>query len=215
MSILRKDGAAMEQKWLTWAKEIQAIAQTGLAYAKDVYDIERYQALRELSVDILADYTFESKEKIRLAFAGEEGYSTPKVDVRGVIFREEKILLVREKLDGHWALPGGWADIGLSPREVAVKEIAEESGFQAEALRLLAVLDKKFHHHPPEPYHVYKMFILCRITGGAAAEGVETNGVAFFAEDELPELSEERNTREQLRIMFEYLRNPEKPVILD
>ncbi|KWX85234.1 ADP-ribose pyrophosphatase [Paenibacillus riograndensis] len=205
----------MEEKWLTWAKEIQAIAQTGLAYAKDVYDIERYQALRELSVDILADYTFESKEKIRLAFAGEKGYSTPKVDVRGVIFREEKILLVREKLDGHWALPGGWADIGRSPREVAVKEMAEESGFQAEALRLLAVLDKKFHHHPPEPYHVYKMFILCRITGGAAAEGVETSGVAFFAEDELPELSEERNTREQLRIMFEYLRNPEKPVILD
>lgn len=205
----------MEQKWLTWAKEIQAIAQTGLTYAKDVYDIERYQALRELSVDILANYTYESKEKIRLAFAGDEGYATPKVDVRGVIFREDKVLLVREKLDGNWALPGGWADIGLSPSEVVVKEIAEESGFQAEAIRLLAVLDKKFHAHPPEPYHVYKLFILCRIVSGEAAGGVETSEVAFFAEDELPELSEERNTREQLLTMFQFYKNPEKPVILD
>lgn len=96
----------MEQKWLTWAKEIQAIAQTGLTYAKDVYDIERYQALRELSVDILANYTFESKERIRLSFASEGGYSTPKVDIRGVVFQDDRILLVREKLDGKWALPG-------------------------------------------------------------------------------------------------------------
>lgn len=205
----------MEQKWLSWAKEIQAIAQTGLTYAKDVYDIERYQALRELSVDILANYSFESKERIRLSFADEGGYSTPKVDIRGVVFRENQILLVREKLDGKWALPGGWADIGLSPSEVVVKEISEESGFQAEAIRLLAVLDKKFHNHPPEPYHIYKFFILCRIVGGEAAEGVETSGVSFFSEDELPELSEERNTKEQLRMMFEYLRNPEKVVILD
>lgn len=205
----------MEQKWLSWAKEIQAIAQTGLAYGKDVYDIERYQALRELSVDILANYTFESKEKIRLAFAGEDGYATPKVDVRGVVFQDEKILLVREKLDGKWALPGGWADIGLSPSEVVVKEIIEESGFQTEAIRLLALLDKKFHNHPPEPYHIYKLFILCRIVGGAAKEGVETSGVSFFAEDELPELSEERNTKEQLHTMFHYLHNPDKSVILD
>lgn len=205
----------MEQKWLSWAKEIQAIAQTGLTYAKDVYDIERYQALRELSVDILANYSFESKERIRLSFADEGGYSTPKVDIRGVVFRENQILLVREKLDGKWALPGGWADIGLSPSEVVVKEISEESGFQTEAIRLLAVLDKKFHNHPPEPYHIYKFFILCRIVGGEAAEGVETSGVSFFSEDELPELSEERNTKEQLRMMFEYLRNPEKVVILD
>jgi len=205
----------MEQKWLTWAKEIQAIAQTGLTYAKDVYDIERYQALRELSVDILANYTFESRERIRLSFANEGGYATPKVDIRGVVFQENTILLVREKLDGKWALPGGWGDIGLSPSEVVVKEIQEESGFEAEAVRLLAVLDKKFHNHPPEPYHVYKFFILCRIIGGKAMQGVETSEVSFFAEDELPELSLERNTREQILMMFEYLRNPEKVVLLD
>ncbi|MBT2289756.1 NUDIX hydrolase [Paenibacillus albidus] len=205
----------MEQKWLSWAKEIQSIAQTGLAYAKDIYDIERYQALRELSVDILANYSFESKEKIRLAFAGDEGYCTPKVDIRGVVFRERHILLVREKLDGKWALPGGWADIGLSPSEVAVKEIREESGFETQAVRLLAVLDKKFHNHPPEPYHIYKLFILCRIVGGEAVEGVETSGVSFFALDKLPELSEERNTKEQLNTMFQFLRDPHAPVILD
>jgi ADP-ribose pyrophosphatase YjhB (NUDIX family) len=205
----------MEQKWLTWAKEIQAIAQTGLTYAKDVYDIERYQALRELSVDILANYTFESKERIRLSFASEGGYATPKVDIRGVVFQGDRILLVREKLDGKWALPGGWGDIGLSPSEVVVKEVQEESGFEAEAIRLLAVLDKKFHNHPPEPYHVYKFFILCSIVGGEAMQGVETSEVSFFAEDELPELSVERNTKEQIQMMFEYLRNPEKVVILD
>ncbi|WP_410513981.1 NUDIX hydrolase [Paenibacillus sp. BR2-3] len=205
----------MEHKWLSWAKEIQAIAQTGLAYAKDVYDIERYQALRELSVDILANYSFESKEKIRLSFANDEGYCTPKTDIRGVVFHDNRILLVREKLDGKWALPGGWADIGLSPSEVAVKEIREESGFETQAVRLLAVLDKKFHNHPPEAYHIYKLFILCHIVGGEAEVGVETSGVSFFAEDELPELSLERNTAEQLHTMFQYLQNPNKPVILD
>lgn len=205
----------MEEKWLTWAKEIQAIAQSGLTYGKDVYDIERYEALRELSVDILANYTFESKERIRLAFASDKGYCTPKIDIRGVVFQDGKILMVREKLDGKWALPGGWADIGLSPKEIAVKEIREESGYLTEAVSLLAVLDKKFHGHPPEPYHIYKMFILCRITGGEAAEGLETDGVAFFAEDALPELSLERNTEAQIRLMFEFLRDPQKNVIVD
>jgi len=205
----------MEPKWLSWAKEIQAIAQTGLAYAKDVYDVERYQALRELSVDILATYTLESKESIRLSFANDEGYCTPKTDIRGVVFRDQCILMVREKSDGKWALPGGWADIGLSPSEVVVKEIREESGFETEAVRLLAVMDKKFHNHPPEAYHIYKLFILCQIVGGEAGEGLETSDVSFFAEDELPELSLERNTVEQIHTMFQYLQNSAKPVILD
>lgn len=206
---------AMEEKWLTWAKEIQAIAQTGLEYAKDVYDIERYEMLRELSVDIMANYTFESREKIRMSFAGDKGYSTPKVDIRGVVFKEDRILMVREKIDGKWSLPGGWADIGYSPSEVAVKEIREESGFTARAVRLLGVLDKKFHGHPPDPYHIYKLFILCEIVGGEAAGGLETSDVGFFKEEELPELSVGRNTEKQIRTMFEYLRHPDKPIILD
>ncbi|MNM03296.1 Phosphatase NudJ [compost metagenome] len=205
----------MEAKWLSWAKEIQAIAQTGLEYGKDVYDLERYEALRELSIDIMENYTFESREKIKLSFADDKGYSTPKVDIRGVIFQEGKILMVREKNDGKWALPGGWADIGYSPSEVAAKEIWEESGFEARPIRLLAVMDKKFHGHPPDPYHIYKLFILCEISGGEAAGGVETSEVGFFGEEELPELSVSRNTEAQIRTMFEYLRDPDKPVLLD
>ncbi|KLU57899.1 ADP-ribose pyrophosphatase [Paenibacillus sp. VT-400] len=205
----------MDTKWLEWAKQIQAISQTGLTFAKDVYDIERYEELRRISIDILSNYTSVNKEKISLTFASDSGYATPKVDIRGVVFRENKVLLVREKLDGAWALPGGWSDIGLSPSEVAVKEIKEESGFDVVPMRLLAVLDKKFHGHPPEPYHVYKMFIRCDIVGGHAETGVETSAVDFFAIDALPELSLERNTLEQIKIMFEFLEQPDKEVILD
>jgi ADP-ribose pyrophosphatase YjhB (NUDIX family) len=132
-----------------------------------------------------------------------------------VVFANGRILLVREKIDGAWALPGGWADIGYSPAEVAVKEIREESGYEAEPVRLLAVMDKRFHRHPPEPYHIYKLFILCRITGGQPEGGVETSEVGFFGEDELPPLSLERNTEAQIRTLFEFLRDPDKPVILD
>lgn len=205
----------MEPKWLEWAKQIQAIAQTGLTYTKDVYDIERYESLRQISVDILVNYTSVRKETISLAFASESGYATPKVDIRGVVFRENKILLVREKIDGAWALPGGWGDIGYSPSEVAVKEIREEAGYTVIPVRLLAVLDKKFHDHPPEPYHVYKFFIQCEIVGGKAESGVETSAVDFFDSDNLPPLSLERNTAEQIKMMFDFLKNPDKAVLLD
>ncbi|WP_201003241.1 NUDIX hydrolase [Paenibacillus glycanilyticus] len=205
----------MEPKWLEWAKQMQAIAQTGLTYAKDVYDIERYEALRQMSIEILAEYTSVSHEQIALAFASDKGYTTPKTDIRAVVFRDNKILLVQEKIDGGWSMPGGWSDIGYSPKEIAVKETQEEAGFDTAAIRLLAVLDKKFHNHPPSPYHVYKMFILCEIIGGEAAAGVETSDVGFFGIDELPELSIERNTLEQVQLMFEYLHNPNKEVIVD
>lgn len=156
-------------KWLEWVKEIQAISQAGLAYTKDVYDQERFEQLRALSISIMQEYTEAGEDKIRTLFASETGYQTPKVDVRAVIFQDGKLLLVREKADGAWALPGGWADIGLSPSEVAVKEVQEEAGYEVRAVRLLAVLDKKFHRHPPSPFHVYKMFIQCEITGGLRA----------------------------------------------
>lgn len=204
-----------EIKWLDWAKQIQAIAQTGLTYSKDVYDIERYEQLRQLSIDILSGYTNAGPDKIKLTFASDTGYATPKVDVRAVVFQDERILLVREKIDGAWALPGGWADIGLSASEVAVKEVEEESGYMVQPIRLLAVLDKKFHNHPPEPYHVYKLFIQCRIVGGEALSGVETSEVAFFGIDELPELSLERNTEAQVKTMFQFLSNPNQETILD
>ncbi|MRX73723.1 NUDIX domain-containing protein [Bacillus lacus] len=205
----------MSMKWLEWAKEIQSIAQAGLEYSKDMYDIERFHQLRKISADIMSEYTEEPMEKVVKLFTNETGYQTPKVDVRGVIFKEGKILLVKEKLDGCWSIPGGWGDIGFSPSEVAVKEIREETGFESKAVRLLGVLDKKCHPHPPSPYHTYKIFILCSITGGQASGGMETEGVGFFAVDELPELSVERNTENQIQTLFEFLENPERSVLLD
>lgn len=193
----------MQLKWLEWAKQIQAISQAGLAYSKDMYDLERFEMLRDLSVEILSEYTGVEQEQVRSLFAGEKGYATPKVDVRAVVFRDERLLLVREKADGDWALPGGWADIGLSPKEVAAKEVLEESGLIVEPVRLLGVLDKKFHDHPPEPWHVYKMFILCEETGGEARAGMETLEVGFFSKDRLPALSRERNTLKQVQWLFE------------
>ncbi|UPK41607.1 NUDIX hydrolase [Paenibacillus pabuli] len=202
-------------EWLEWVKRIQAIAQTGLAYSKDVYDLERYEELRELSIEILENYTSVSADQIKLHFGSETGYATPKVDIRGVVFQNDKILLVREKADNAWALPGGWADIGYSPSEVVVKEIEEESGYITTPKRVLAVLDKKFHNHPPEQYHVYKMFIQCEIAAGEPKGGVETLEVGFFNREEIPTLSLERNTPAQIQTMFQFLDNPQKTTIID
>lgn len=209
------ENPALDWRQLHWAKRIQALAQIGLTYTENAYDRERYEELRDISVDMMANCAEADKEQIRLSFASDTGYATPKVDVRGVIFRDGELLLVKEKADGAWSLPGGWADIGFSPSEVVVKEIQEESGFQARAIRLLAVLDKRFHQHPPEPFHVYKLFILCDIIGGEAASGTETSEAGFFSEHALPTLSAERNTEAQLRLMFQLYHHPDQSVILD
>ncbi len=206
----------VQLKWLEWAKQIQAISQAGLEYSRDVYDIDRFQQLRELSIEIMQQYTDVETEQIRELFAAETGYATPKVDVRGVVFRDGRILMVKEKIDGHWSLPGGWADIGLSPKEIAVKEVREESGYIVEPVRLIGVVDKKFHAHPPCPWHVYKMFILCELIGGeASTDTTETTEVGFFAEDELPPLSVERNTEQQIQTLFQHMRDPQLPVFCD
>lgn len=205
----------MPMKWLRWAKRLQAIAQAGLTYSKDPYDRERFEEIRELSVEMMAAQTGTEAAVVRELFANEKGYATPKVDVRAVVFRDNKLLMVREKADGCWSLPGGWADIGLSPGEIAVKETREEAGYEVRAERLLAVFDKRLHPHPPSPYDTYKLFIRCEICGGSAQVGLETDGVGFFAEDELPELSTERNTESQIRLMFQYLREPDRPCAFD
>jgi ADP-ribose pyrophosphatase YjhB (NUDIX family) len=205
----------MSDKWLEWAKQIQAIAQAGLTYSKDVYDIERFEQLREISIEMMAEQTNLEKTKIKKLFANETGYQTPKVDIRAVVFLEGKLLLVKEREDGGWSLPGGWGDIGYTPSEVAVKEVSEEAGYEVHATRLLAVFDKKCHPHPPSPYHVYKLFIRCEIVGGEARSGIETTNVAFFGKDELPDLSVDRNTVSQLMLAFEYEENPSKAVLID
>lgn len=201
--------------WLEMAKRLQAVAQAGLEYTKNKYDIERYQQIRLLSVEILHEFTGMPMKKLLHVFASEEGYQTPKVDVRGVVFRGDKILLVRETIDGCWSVPGGWADIGLTPFEVARKEVLEEAGLEVSPIRLVAVLDKKCHKHPPDLYHIYKLFILCEEIGGELQNGMETSETGFFGMDELPPLSEPRITAEQIRMMFEFRNNPYKVAICD
>ncbi|GGB49783.1 NUDIX domain-containing protein [Virgibacillus dakarensis] len=205
----------MSYKWLKWAQRIQALSQSGLAFSKDKFDVERYLELHEISAEIMAEYTELNFQKVMNLFSNETGYQTPKVDVRGVVFKEDRILMVKEKIDDKWSLPGGFCDIGLSASENAVKEIKEEAGFDVTATRLLAILDMNHHAHPPQPYHYYKLFIRCKIVGGNAKTGIETKDINFFPEHDLPTLSTGRNTEHQLKMLFEFLRNPDKAAVFD
>ncbi|MBN1818186.1 MAG: NUDIX hydrolase [Sedimentisphaerales bacterium] len=206
----------MEPQWIQWAKELVAIAQNGLTYTESHYERERYERVRQIAVDMISAGTgIQSRELLSL-YAGENGYATPKVDVRGVVFRDNQILLVKEAVDNGWTLPGGWADPCQSPAEAVVREVWEESGFDVKATRLLAVYDRSKHaHRPLMPFHIYKLFILCEIVGGAAQSSHETLDVGFFAEDRIPELSISRSLPEQIRRMFEYHRDPTLPVDFD
>ncbi len=198
----------MQSKWIEWVKKLQAIVQNGLAYSRNEYDLERYKQLREIVADILENHTNHDPETIDNFLSSDSGYRTPKVDVRGVVFCDDKILLVKERSDGKWTLPGGWADVCLSPSENVVKEISEESGYQTKALKLLAVYDRDKHDHTPKfPFHVYKLFFLCEITGGKPQTGLETEDVAFFGWDEIPRLSITKVTPVQISKMFELNEN--------
>ncbi len=208
-----KDG--IKYAWLDMAKRMQALAQSGLEYSDNKYDRDRYQQMRQLSLEIMHDFTELRMDKLVGAFASEQGYQTPKVDVRGVVFRGDQILMVRETIDGNWSLPGGWADVGLTPSEVAIKEVFEESGLEVVPERLLAVLDKKRHNHPPDMFHIYKIFILCRETGGELKGGMETSETGFFGPDKFPPLSVPRITTEQISLMYEYKSDPLKPASFD
>jgi ADP-ribose pyrophosphatase YjhB (NUDIX family) len=211
-------GSAMiyEPKWVGWARELQAIAQTGLHFTDSEYDRERYKRILCLSVEIFSEYSGESMPAISRLFESQTGYATPKVDVRGVVFRNNKLLLVKERADALWTLPGGWADVNDAPSEAVEREILEESGFNAKAERLLAVFDRSRHaHEPPFPYHVYKLFILCRLEGGEARTTMETSAVDFFAESEVPSLSISRVTPEQIRFCFEMQNQPCTPSRFD
>lgn len=205
----------MNNKLLSVAKRIQAIAQAGLTYSEGEYDIERYKELRKISIDIMSLISNTKIEKIEELFANETGYQTPKVDIRAVIFTDNNILLVREKIDGLWSLPGGWAEIGLTPGENAKKEVKEEAGLEVIPKRILAILDKKCHDHPPSPYHTYKIFILCEIKSGQLSPGLETDAVKFFTEKNLPRLSIDRNTKTQLKILFDLNKNSPTETVFD
>ncbi|MHB0858328.1 MAG: NUDIX hydrolase [Anaerolineae bacterium] len=206
----------MEPRWLDWAIRLQAIAQNGLAYAENPFDRERYEALRRVAAEMMAAGAGMDVEPVLDLFAREVGYATPKVDVRGVVFREDRILLVQEHSDGRWTLPGGWADVQETPSEAVEREVREESGFVTRAAKLLAVFDRSRHpHEPPYPYHIYKLFVRCELLGGEAATSHETDAVAFFHEHALPELSIARVTASQIARFFEHYRRPDLPTDLD
>lgn len=205
----------MEPTWLEWARRLNALAQTGLTFAEDPYDIERYTAIRTIAAEMIAHQAGLDADRVLHLLAGDVGYATPKVDVRGVVFRDEKILLVQERSDGLWTLPGGWADVGDSPADAVVREIREESGFETRATKLLALLDRNRHGHPPHVNHIYKVFLRCEIVGGSPTTSHEIQGVGFFAEDEIPDLSLTRTMPAQVARMFEHDRHPDWPADFD
>jgi ADP-ribose pyrophosphatase YjhB (NUDIX family) len=200
-----------EPNWLKWCRELQAIAQTGLAFVRDPYDRERYEALRHLASRMMAAHTAAPAERIEALFANETGYATPKVDVRGAVFdHRHRLLMVRELADGgRWTLPGGWADVNLTPAENVVKEVREESGFDVRVRKLAAVWDRTRQGHANAVFSCCKLFFVCDIVGGMAAIGPETSEVGWFPEGELPDdLSLGRVLPHQLRRMFVHSREP-------
>jgi ADP-ribose pyrophosphatase YjhB (NUDIX family) len=199
-----------EPQWLRIARELRAIAQTGLTFTTDRFDRQRYERVRELAASMLAQGSGEQFEVIIEILREGWGYATPKVDVRGAAFIDGRVLLVREISDGHWTLPGGWADVNQSAAECVVREIAEESGFVARARKLAAVRDYQRSGHPPRNVDsIYKMFFICEITGGAARASDETSEVAFFPRDALPPLSLGRTTAAQIDRMFHHAEHPD------
>lgn len=205
----------IQKELLVIAQRIRAISQTGMVYAKE-YDFERYEELLALSNSMTSLISGNEISVVEKCFGLEDDYVTPKVDVRAVVFNhKDEILLVRERADGKWSIPGGWADVGFSPKEIAVKEIKEETGLDVEAGELLAVLDKKCHNHPHATHYAYKIFIHCRLLGGEFNTAFDILDKGFFRQDQLPPLSEERILKSQIDMMFDYKNNPEKKAYVD
>jgi ADP-ribose pyrophosphatase YjhB (NUDIX family) len=207
----------MDPDWLAWGRRLRAIAQNGLAYSSSPFEIERCHAIQQLADEIMSRASGAPSERIAGLF-DEEGYATPKVDVRGVVFDTAgRILLVKELADGGWTLPGGWADVGDSPAQAIEREVFEESGYQVRADKLLALYDRRHprHGHPAHPHHIYKLFFRCQLLGGEPTSSSETGGAGWFAEDALPPLSMGRTTPSQLARLFEHSHHPDWPADFD
>lgn len=199
----------MENEILRIARRIQAIAQSGIHFAASEFDRERYEELRGLSVELAGTVCDTRPSKIHDLFTNETGFQTPKVDIRSVVLKEGKLLMVREKIDGRYSMPGGFADINYSPSEVAVKEVREETGLNVRFNRVLAIADTDRHGFPPLPYHFYKIVVLCDLVDGELRDSIETSEAGFFDFDNLPELSVERNTPAFLEMIRKQLERAE------
>ena len=190
------------EKWLKWAIEIQSLAQAGLTYTDNVYDIERYERLREIAAEIIEEKSNISLEKVKDLFCNENGYQTPKIDTRAAIFKDDKILLTHEN-NGTWSLPGGWCDVLESVASNTIKEVKEETGLDVETIKIIAVQDRNKHNKPIYAYGVCKIFVLCNVIGGEFIENIETTEIKYFSLDEIPNnLAEEKTNNEQIEMCF-------------
>lgn len=185
-----------------------------MTYSKDCYDIERFERIREIAAEMVAYKTEIPLNKVKDLFCNETGFQTPKIDTRAAIFKENKILLVKET-SGTWSLPGGWCDVMESVKSNTEKEVWEEAGLKAEAVKLIAIQDRNKHNVPPYAYGIMKVFFLCIVSGGEFQENIETTASEYFALDELPELSLEKNTKEQIQMCFEAYADPNWKVVFD
>ena len=201
-------------KWLVWAQEIFSLSQAGLAYSQNPFDIQRYQRLQEITAEMIASQSEIPKESALESFSMQAGYITPKIDVRGAVVQDGKILLIQERADGKWAMPGGWADLGNAPASVAEREVFEESGYRVKAEKVVAVIDAN-RIQPMEFYHAYKIIFLCRLLDGEPRVSYETLAVDFFDLNDLPPLSSYRTDENMLREVFAHIANPNRPATFD
>lgn len=207
--------AAKEPAWLAIGRELRAIAQIGLAFSRDPFDRQRFERIRELAAAMIAQGAGLADRAVLEHLRLDSGYATPKVDVRAAIFSDAKVLLVREISDGCWTLPGGWADVNQTAAECVVREVAEESGYQARAVKLAAVYDYRKRNRPHHLDSIYKMFFICELTGGKARASIETSEAAFFPRDALPPLSVGRANAAQIERMFQHADDPDLPADFD
>ncbi len=203
-----------QPKWIEWAQEIFSMSQAGLTYSQNPFDIERYKRLQEITAEMIASQSELERESVLASFSMQAGYITPKIDVRGAVIRDGKILLIQERMDGRWAMPGGWAELGNAPASVAEREVWEESGYRVKAEKVIAVIDAN-RIQPMEFYHAYKIIFWCRLLDGEPRTSYETLAVDFFDPHQLPPLSSYRTNESMIREVFAHLQDPARPTAFD
>jgi ADP-ribose pyrophosphatase YjhB (NUDIX family) len=202
-------------RWLAWAREIQALSQTGLTFSENDYERQRYTRLAEIAAEIMHSYTGLPAADLTANFLEQPGYATPKIDVRGAVVRDGKVLLVQERVDERWCMPGGWADVGDRPSETVAREVWEESGFHIVPRTVVGVYDANRSGRPLPLYHAYKIVFWCEITGGEARTSDETLAVGFFPFDDLPPLSSNRTDQRHLADVQAHAQDPQRPAHFD
>lgn len=205
----------MNDHSLELVRRLHALARTGLHFCRDEYDRERYEGIERIAAELLAGDDEPVRRGLLAAWSAEAGYVTPKVDVRGAVFRDGEVLMVREAADGLWTLPGGWADVNESPAQAVEKEVLQESGLRVRAVKLAALYDRNRHGHGDFLFHSWKAFFLCEVQGGELRGSYETDAVGFFATDALPPMSTGRCTPRQVLRMREHWRERGLPADFD